>query len=136
MPFVGGLARMEHAWATFTEWAADDEAVDGSQDRAFSLASALVEWPSWEFILRLRMCFRRWWTMTAILRPAWTVLLREPAYAEKPLQPVVAFLRSAVARVRKCSCDPVDVAGKPGQYPSPARAPGAVGSEFDFSFNQ
>src|SRR5450755_108543 len=42
VPFVAGLAGLERGWMKFTEWAADDDAVDGDQDRALSLASALV----------------------------------------------------------------------------------------------
>lgn len=41
-PFLHSLAAVEHAWAKFTEWAADDRAVDGDPARSLSLASALV----------------------------------------------------------------------------------------------
>lgn len=95
MPFVGGLSRLEHAWATFTEWAADDEAVDGSQDRALSLASALVR------VAKLGVHSAPGYVLSSLLDDDRDLatrvdrLLREPAYAEKPLQPVVAFVRTA-----------------------------------------
>jgi len=95
MPLMGGLGRIEHAWATFTEWAADDEAVDGSQDRALSLASALVR------VAKLGVYSAPGYVLSSLLENDRDLetrvdrLLREPAYAEKPLQPVVAFLRSA-----------------------------------------
>jgi Peptidase family M48 len=95
MPFMGGLGRIEHAWATFTEWAADDEAVDGSQDRALSLASALVR------VAKLGVHSAPGYVLSSLLEDDHDLetrvdrLLREPAYAEKPLQPVVAFMRSA-----------------------------------------
>ena len=41
LPFLRTFA-LEHSWAKFTEWAADDQATDGDSHRALSLASALV----------------------------------------------------------------------------------------------
>jgi len=41
-PFVRPLRTLEHSWAKFTEWAADDQAVAGDSSRAVSLAAALV----------------------------------------------------------------------------------------------
>jgi hypothetical protein len=95
VPFVGGLRRMERAWATFTEWAADDEAVDGDQDRALSLASALVR------VAKLGVHPAPGYVLSSLLDDDQDLetrvdrLLREPAYAEKPMQPVLSFLRSA-----------------------------------------
>ncbi len=42
LPFVKSFASLEHSWAKFTEWAADDQASAGDSQRALSLASALV----------------------------------------------------------------------------------------------
>jgi hypothetical protein len=43
LPFVRrGLATIEHAWAKFAEWAADDYAAMGDPERSMSLAAALV----------------------------------------------------------------------------------------------
>src|SRR5664279_5619263 len=95
LPFAGGLGRIERAWGTFTEWAADDEAVDGSQDRALSLASALVR------VAKLGVHSAPGFVLSSLLDTDRDLetrvdrLLREPAYAEKPLQPVLAFLRTA-----------------------------------------
>lgn len=42
IPFFRGLAALDRHWAKYTEWAADDRAVDGDSRRSLSLASALV----------------------------------------------------------------------------------------------
>jgi Zn-dependent protease with chaperone function len=45
LPFriLRGLGAMENAWIRFTEWSADDRAVDNDPRRAVSLAGALVQ---------------------------------------------------------------------------------------------
>jgi beta-lactamase regulating signal transducer with metallopeptidase domain len=43
LPFVRPPRRLEHSWAKFTEWAADDQATSGDSSRAISLAAALVQ---------------------------------------------------------------------------------------------
>jgi len=42
IPFFRGFAALQHSWAQFSEWAADDEAVRGDSRRALSLAGALL----------------------------------------------------------------------------------------------
>lgn len=42
-PLSAGFEELEHGWARFTEWAADDCAVDGDRRRSLALASALVQ---------------------------------------------------------------------------------------------
>lgn len=99
LPFVSGLSKLERGWAKFTEWAADDQAVDGNPQRALSLASALVKVakmgvrPTPSYLLSSLVDDDR------DLETRVDRLLREPAYAEKPLQPVVAFARNAALAV-------------------------------------
>lgn len=94
-PFIAGLGRLERAWAIFTEWAADDEAVDGDQERALSLASALVR------VAKLGVHRRSSYLLASLMDDDRDLevrvdrLLREPAYAERPLKPVRALLRNA-----------------------------------------
>jgi Zn-dependent protease with chaperone function len=94
LPGISGHARLERGWARFTEWAADDEAVDGSQDRALSLATALVRiaklgvQPTPSYLLSTLMDDDRD-LATRIDR-----LLREPAYAQKPMAPLIAISRN------------------------------------------
>jgi Zn-dependent protease with chaperone function len=42
LPFFRSFATLEKSWSKYTEWAADDHAVQGDQRRAVSLASALL----------------------------------------------------------------------------------------------
>jgi Zn-dependent protease with chaperone function len=41
-PFFAGFSLLEQTWAKLSEWAADDEAVQGDSNRALSLAAALL----------------------------------------------------------------------------------------------
>jgi beta-lactamase regulating signal transducer with metallopeptidase domain len=42
IPFVSSLSSLDREWSKFSEWAADDEAVQGDARRALSLAEALL----------------------------------------------------------------------------------------------
>jgi Zn-dependent protease with chaperone function len=42
LPFSEGFAALDRSWKRFTEWAADDRAIEGDPRRSLSLASALV----------------------------------------------------------------------------------------------
>ncbi len=94
LPFVSGFSLLERGWAKFTEWAADDAAVDGSQSRALSLASALVRvaklgvHPTPSYLLSSLV------DSDADLARRVDRLLREPAYAAKPLAPLVTISRN------------------------------------------
>jgi Zn-dependent protease with chaperone function len=95
LPFVSGLSSVEQGWAKFTEWAADDEAVSGNQERALSLASALVR------VAKLGVRPAPAYLLSSLvdddrdLETRVDRLLRELGYAEKPLQPLAAFIRNA-----------------------------------------
>lgn len=95
VPFVRSMGSLERAWATFTEWAADDHAVDGNQERAISLATALVK------VAKLRAIPVPACLMSSLMDDSRDLearvnrLLCRPAYVERPLAPVVGFLRGA-----------------------------------------
>ena len=95
LPFVSGLSGLEHGWAKFTEWAADDQAVDGDAERALSLASALVK------VAKMGVHLTPSYLLSSLvdddrdLEVRVDRLLREPACAEKPLAPFAAFARNA-----------------------------------------
>ena len=91
LPFVPGFSMLERSWARFTEWAADDAAVDGNQNRALSLASALVR------VAKLGVHSTPSYLLSSLvdsnadLASRVDRLLREPAYAGKPLAPLAAI---------------------------------------------
>jgi beta-lactamase regulating signal transducer with metallopeptidase domain len=94
LPFVRSFSNLENGWARFTEWAADDAAVDGDQSRALSLASALVRvaklgvQPPPSYLLS-SLVDNDSDLVTRVDR-----LLREPEYAAKPLAPLVTVTRN------------------------------------------
>ena len=95
LPGISGMSALERSWAKFTEWAADDEATSGDPERALSLASALVQvaklgvHPAPSYLL-LSLVDEDSDLATRVDR-----LLRKPAYAEKPLQPIAVIARNA-----------------------------------------
>jgi beta-lactamase regulating signal transducer with metallopeptidase domain len=96
VPFVRSFSKLEDGWARFTEWAADDAAVDGDQSRALSLASALVR------VAKLGVHATPSYLLSSLvdtdrdLATRVDRLLREPEYAAKPLAPLVAVTRNIV----------------------------------------
>ena len=94
LPFVRTFSSLESGWARFTEWAADDAAVDGNQSRALSLASALVR------VAKLGVHTTPSYLLSSLvdtdrdLATRVDRLLREPEYAAKPLAPLVAMTRN------------------------------------------
>jgi Zn-dependent protease with chaperone function len=94
VPFAGRFSKLEEGWARFTEWAADDEAVDGDQSRALSLASALVQ------VAKLGVPATPSYLLSSLvdsdrdLATRVDRLLREPEYAVKPMAPLVATTRN------------------------------------------
>ena len=95
LPGISGMSALERGWAKFTEWAADDEAVSGDQERALSLASALVR------VAKLGVHPAPSYLLSSLvdddsdLATRVDRLLRKPAYAEKPSQPLAVFARNA-----------------------------------------
>jgi Zn-dependent protease with chaperone function len=94
VPFAGSFSKLEEGWARFTEWAADDEAVDGDPSRALSLASALVR------VAKLGVPATPSYLLSSLvdsdrdLATRVDRLLREPEYAVKPMAPLVARTRN------------------------------------------
>jgi len=94
LPFVRSFSKLENGWARFTEWAADDAAVDGDQSRALSLAAALVR------VAKLGVHATPSYLLSSLvdsdrdLATRVDRLLREPKYAAKPLAPLVVLTRN------------------------------------------
>ncbi len=84
---------MEHGWARFTEWAADDAAVGGNHRRSLSLASALVR------VARLGTAWQPSTLMTLLLADSQDL----PARVER-------LLRAAPAREKSGRVTPVFLA--------------------------
>ena len=98
LPFVSGFRKIERQWARYTEWAADDHAVDGDSNRALSLAAALVS------VAKMGVDHQPSYLLSSLysqlvaededLAVRVDRLLREQQYAEKPLAPLVQVARN------------------------------------------
>jgi beta-lactamase regulating signal transducer with metallopeptidase domain len=99
VPFAGSFSKLEKGWARFSEWAADDAAVDGDLSRALSLASALVR------VAKLGAPAKPSFLLSSLidddrdLATRVNRLLCEPEYAAKPLAPLIAMTRNIVVIV-------------------------------------
>jgi beta-lactamase regulating signal transducer with metallopeptidase domain len=98
LPVWRGFGLLERAWARFTEWAADDYAVDGDPRQSVTLASTLVR------VARLGACPDAPPLVTSLLADDRDLaqrvdrLLKQPTTAEPPRLPVRAIgLTAAVA---------------------------------------
>lgn len=95
-PFVSGFKGIERQWARYTEWAADDHAVNGDSVRALSLAAALVS------VAKLGKAHHPSYVLSSLVAEDEDLavrvdrLLREQQYAEKPLAPLVQVARRVV----------------------------------------
>jgi beta-lactamase regulating signal transducer with metallopeptidase domain len=93
-PFVSGFRKIERQWARYTEWAADDHAVDGDSQRALSLAAALVS------VAKLGKAHQPSFVLSSLVAEDEDLavrvdrLLREQQYAEQPLAPLVQVVRN------------------------------------------
>lgn len=97
LPFVGSFAALDRAWAKFTEWAADDQAVAGDSRRALSLALALVRVARMGSKPKLSYLFSSVAHDDQELTERVDRLLRPQALAGKPADVLVPFLTSAGA---------------------------------------
>jgi len=94
LPFVSGFKKIERQWARYTEWAADDHAVNGDSERALSLAAALVS------VAKLGTTHQPSFLLSSLVAEDEDLavrvdrLLREQQYAEKPLAPLVQVARN------------------------------------------
>jgi len=96
-PFISGFRKIERQWSRYTEWAADDHAVDGDSNRALSLAAALVS------VAKMGVNHQSAYLLSSLystlvaededLAVRVDRLLREQQYAEKPLAPLVQVAR-------------------------------------------
>jgi Zn-dependent protease with chaperone function len=97
LPFVRTFRALEHTWAKFTEWAADDQAVEGDSHRALSLASALVAVARMGSRPKLSYLFSSLVHDDHELTERVDRLLRPQPNPGKPAEVLVPFLASAGA---------------------------------------
>jgi len=97
LPFQRTFTALEHSWAKFTEWAADDQAVEGDADRALSLASALVRVAKMGSKPKLSYLFSSLVHDDDELTERVDRLLRPQPNPGKPAEVLVPFLTSATA---------------------------------------
>jgi BlaR1 peptidase M56 len=99
LPFLRAFTALEHNWAKFTEWAADDQAVEGDSHRALSLASALVRVAKMGSRPKLSYLFSSLVHDDQELTERVDRLLRPQPNPGKPAEVLVPFLTSAGALI-------------------------------------
>jgi Zn-dependent protease with chaperone function len=97
LPFLRAFTALERGWARFTEWAADDQAVEGDSDRALSLADALVRVAKMGSKPKLSYLFSSLVHDDDELTERVERLLRPQPNPGKPAEVLVPFLTSAGA---------------------------------------
>lgn len=97
LPFLRTFTTLERSWAKFTEWAADDQAVEGDSHRALSLASALVAVAKMGSKPKLSYLFSSLLHDDHELTERVDRLLRPQPIPGKPAEVLVPFLTSAGA---------------------------------------
>jgi len=99
VPFMRVFSALDHSWAKFTEWAADDQAVAGDSRRALSLASALVRVAKMGSRPKLSYLFSSLLRDNHELTERVDRLLRPQPNPGKPAEVLVPFLTSASALI-------------------------------------
>src|SRR5271166_3633406 len=97
LPFLRAFTTLEHSWAKFTEWAADDQAAEGDSHRALSLASALVRVAKMGSKPKLSYLFSSLVHDDEELTERVDRLLRPQPNPGKPAEVLIPFLTSAGA---------------------------------------
>lgn len=82
LPLVSGHSILERGWALYSEWAADDEAVDGDVQRAVSLASALVR------VAKIGVRPQPSYLLTSLMDDERGLALRVDRLLHGPLEPI------------------------------------------------
>lgn len=95
LPFSRGFAVLERGWSRFSEWAADDRAVEGDARRSLSLASALVRVARMSAAPRLSPVLMSLLAADRDLSVRVERLLRGQPPQEKPMGRVYALVGSA-----------------------------------------